>query len=473
MSKKTGGIFAFLGLLGLSVFLLSCGTKVSRSSGLLFVVSQGSNQVSSYAIDQSTGNLSFLKTGASTCATASCGFPLDILLDPTNAVAFVLNQGVFNPGDPTQNPPIPDSGVVPSIYGYTLNSNGSLTSAGDLTTTAPPPPSSPCDLPPPNPPSQGAFLRCDQAVAMTRDAAGKFLFVVTQGNQNLPQLYPPNQLPLPPQLYVFSTQPGSTKLTLIGNPCPTGPACPKPLTRIPTSVASSITVSVPDPNNPSVTLTGPLLYVASNKDLSPNHIDSSVSEYIVDQSSGTATELTGSPYVTTPGIAPSSVLAVDTNPPGANTGGLFVYVTNQTTNNVSAFQVCIVQDANCTLQNVQDATMTALVNSPFSVGQAPIALVADPTNNFLYVACETTNQVYAFRIGTATGKLSGLNPQFLGTGSFPIAMTMHPTGNFLYLYVSNNASSNLSGFSVNTTSGALGNPTTIIALGQPAGLVAK
>ena len=40
MSKKTGGIFAFLGLLGLSVFLLSCGTKVSRSSGLLFVVSQ-------------------------------------------------------------------------------------------------------------------------------------------------------------------------------------------------------------------------------------------------------------------------------------------------------------------------------------------------------------------------------------------------------------------------------------------------
>jgi len=466
MSKKTGGIFAFLGLLGLSVFLFSCGTKVSRSSGLLFVVSQGSNQVSSYAIDQSTGNLSFLKTGASTCAAAPCGFPLNIILDPTNAVAFVLNQGVFNPGDPNPpppQPPIPDSGVVPSIYGYTVNSDGSLTSTGDLTTTAPPPPSPPCDLPPPNPTSQGAFLRCDQAVAMTRDTAGKFLFVVTQGNQNLPQLYPPNQLSLPPQLYIFSTQPGSTKVTLVGQTV---------LTRIPTSVSSSITVSVPDPNNPSVTLTGPLLYVASNKDLSPNHIDSTVSEYIVDQSSGTATEMTGSPYVTTPGIAPSSVLAVDTNPPGANTGGLFVYVTNQTTNNVSVFQVCIVQDANCTLQNVQDATMTA-VGSPVSVGQAPIALVADPTNNFLYVACETTNQVYAFRIGTATGKLSGLNPQFLGTGSSPIAMTMHPTGNFLYLYVSNNASSNLSGFSVNTTSGALGNPTTVIALGQPAGLVAK
>jgi Lactonase, 7-bladed beta-propeller len=418
MSKKTGGIFAFLGLLGLSVFLLSCGTKVSRSSGLLFVVSQGSNQVSSYAIDQSTGNLSFLKTGASTCA-AQCGFPLDIILDPTNAVAFVLNQGVQS------------GGVVPSIYAYTVNSNGSLTGAGDVTTML------------------NAFASGDMAVGMTRDSAGKFLFIVTQGNQTLQ---------LAPQLIVLGAMPGSTSLSLVGSTV---------LTRVATSVA--VITFTP----PGGTTAETLLYVTSNKDLSPNHIDNTVSEYIVDQTSGNVTELTGSPYVTTPGTAPSAVLAVDTNPPGANTGGLFVYVTNQTTNNVSAFQVCMEQNGTCTLQDVQDATMTALVNSPFSVGQAPIALVADPTNNFLYVACETTNQVFGFRISTATGKLSGLNPQFLGTGSSPIAMTMHPTGNFLYLYVSNNASSNLSGFTVNTTSGTLGNPTTVIALGQPAGLVAK
>jgi hypothetical protein len=453
MSKKSGGILAFLGLLGLSVFLLSCGTKVSRSSGLLFVVSQGSNQVSSYAIDQNSGNLSYIKTGASTCATAPCGFPLNILLDPTNANAFVLNQGVFNPGDPTQNPPIPDSGVVPSIYGYTVNSDGSLTVTGDLTTTSPPPISGPCDPPPPAQHTQSVFLGCDQAVAMTRDAAGKFLFVITQGNQNLPQLYPPNQLSLPPQLYVFSTQPGSTKLTLVGQTV---------LTRIPTSV-SAITFTPP-----GSTTAETLLYITSNKDLAGSN-DNTVSEYSVG-SSGNVAELTGSPYVT--GTAPSAVLAVNTNPAGGNTGGLFVYVTNQTTNNVSAFQVCIVQNANCTLQDVQNATMSA-VGSPVSVGQAPIALAADPTNNFLYVVCETSNQVYAFRISTATGTLSGLNPAFLSTGSFPVAMALHPTGIFLYLYVSNNASSNLSGFTVNTTSGQLGNPITVISLGQPAGLVAK
>jgi len=437
MSKKTGGIFAFLGLLGLSVLLLSCGTKVSRSSGLLFVVSQGSNQVSSYALDQSTGNLSYLKTGASTCAAPPCGFPLNILLDPTNATAFVLNQGA------------PSSGVAPSIYGYTVNSDGSLKGAGDVTPSA--------------------FAPGDLAVAIVRDAAGKFLFIVTQGFTPAPTNC--NTLPTPtgcPLLYVFATQPGSTSLTLTGNDCPgTNTPCPKPLTRIPTSVTSSITVTVPDPNPPHAPLTGPLLYVTSNKDLLGSN-DNTVSEYIVDQTSGTATEMTGSPYVT--GAAPSAVLAVDTNPAGGNTGGLFVYVTNQSIdNNVSVFQVCIVQNGNCTLQNVQDATLSA-VGSPVGVGQGPIALAADPTNNFLYVACETSNQVYAFRISTATGVLSALNPA-LSTGSSPVAMAMHPTGAFLY--VSNNASSNLSGFDVNTTSGALSNPITVISLGQPAGLVAK
>ncbi|MGB9072284.1 MAG: beta-propeller fold lactonase family protein [Terriglobales bacterium] len=442
MSKKSGGIFAFLGLVGLSVFLLSCGTKVSRSSGLLFVVSQGSNQVSSYAIDQNTGNLSYLKTGASTCAATACGFPLNILLDPTNATTFVLNQGV------------PSSGVVPSIYAYTVNSDGTLTGVGDVTSTL------------------NVFAPGDMAVAMTRDAGGKFLFVITQGFTPAPTGCDATPAPTGcPLLYVFATQPGSTSLTLTGNDCPgTNTPCPKPLSRVPTSVASSITVTVPDPNPPNAPLTGPLLYVTGNKDVVGSN-DNTVSEYIVDQSSGTATEMTGSPYVT--GAAPSAVLAVDTNPAGGNTGGLFVYVTNQSIdNNVSVFQVCIVQNANCTLQNVQDATMSA-VGSPVSVGQAPVALAGDPTNNFLYVACETSNQVYAFRISTATGVLSRLNPAFLSTGSFPVAMAMHPTGIFLYLYVSNNASSNLSGFTVNTTSGQLGNPITVISLGQPAGLVAK
>ena len=283
---------------------------------------------------------------------------------------------------------------------------------------------------------------------MVRDAAGKFLFIITQGNQNLGSLHCLRKLSC------SATQPGSSTLSLVGQTA---------LARVPTSV-SAITFTPP-----SSTTVETLLYITSNKDLVGSN-DNTVGEYGVD-SSGNVTEMTGSPYVT--GTAPSAVVAVDTNPAGANTGGLFVYVTNQTTNNVSVFQVCIVQNGTCTANDVASATMLPVLCPSCTVGQEPIALVADPTNNFLYVACETSNQVYAFLIGTATGKLSPLNPPFLGTGSFPVAMAMHPTGTFLYLYVSNNASRNLSGFTVNTTSGTLGNPITVISLGQPAGLVAK
>src|SRR5712692_3883290 len=99
MSKKIGVLVALAGIGALSLFLLSCGSSSSRPSGLLYVLTQGSsgigNNVSSFAIDLNSGNLSLINSNASTCATAgACGLPINILLDPTGATAFVLNQGI-------------------------------------------------------------------------------------------------------------------------------------------------------------------------------------------------------------------------------------------------------------------------------------------------------------------------------------------------------------------------------------------
>src|ERR1700738_2898847 len=99
MSKKIGGVVALAAMCALSLFLLNCGSSSSRSSGLLYVLTQGSNgngdAVSSFAIDLNSGNLSLINSNASTCAKAgTCGLPLDIALDPTGAAAFVLNQGI-------------------------------------------------------------------------------------------------------------------------------------------------------------------------------------------------------------------------------------------------------------------------------------------------------------------------------------------------------------------------------------------
>src|SRR5713101_8996289 len=151
MSKKLDALVALVGVCALSLFLLSCGSSSSRPSGLLYVLTEGSN-VSSFAIDLSSGNLSLINSNASTCTTSgtSCGLPLNIILDPTGATAFVLNQGV------------PSAGVAPTIYAYTVNSDGSL-GAPPTTATA-------------------TLTVGDTAVAMTRDAAGKFLFVIDQGS---------------------------------------------------------------------------------------------------------------------------------------------------------------------------------------------------------------------------------------------------------------------------------------------------
>src|SRR5580704_12505824 len=104
MSKKIGGVVALVSLCALSLFLLNCGSSSSRPSGVLYVLTQGNNgignNVTSFSIDLGSGALSLVNSNASTCPTLAtektpqpCGNPLSILLDPSGATAFVLNQG--------------------------------------------------------------------------------------------------------------------------------------------------------------------------------------------------------------------------------------------------------------------------------------------------------------------------------------------------------------------------------------------
>jgi len=427
MSKKIRGVVAFVALCGLSFFLLNCGSTVNRSSGLLYVLIQGASDISSYSISLSSGNLSLINSNASTCANTSCGFPLDIILDPTGATALVLNQGTFNP-PPAGTP------VAPSIYGYKVNSDGSLATGADVTPA-------------------GAFIAGDLAVAMARDAAGKFLFVITQGITPAPTTC--NAPPVPagcPQLYVFTMQPGSTTLS---------PASQRSLSRAPTGVAA-----IAGPNS---TL---LLYLTSHTDLvTGRNDDNTLSEYSVD-ASGNLTEYTdpntGLPY-TTPGN-PSAVLAVTTSPIGG-TGGLFVFVSSAATNSISSYQVCTTPSASCTAQDVTNFRVLP-VGSPANAGSVPVAMVVDPLSQFLYVASENSSQVFGFRINASQGTLSPLSPANMGTGSQPVALAMHSTGKFLF--VSNNGSSNISSFNLDTITGSMSSPITVVTNNaQPAGLVSR
>jgi hypothetical protein len=477
MSKKIGVVVALAGMCALSLFLLSCGSSSSRPSGFLYVLTQGSsgtgNNVSSFSIDLSSGGLSLVNSNASTCVPAggSCGLPLNIVLDPTGAAAFVLNQGVPCPEvfdqtngvwicDPTKNSP-----VAPTIYPYTVSSDGSLSAPGGAVTWA-------C----------GAVSPCansDTAVAMVRDAAGQFLFVIDQGSSPSPGTATPPVYPtcphaptsatdVCPSISVFAMQAGS--LTLASG-------SPFYLSKIP----SALSVITFTPSTPAGASAKELLFVTNNHDIcmqgcNPPHNDNTVSVYAV-SSDGTLTEQPNSPYAIA-AANPISVLAVNTNPAGQNnSGGLFVYVGNNDQNggDVNPFQVCTVQNAVCSQQQVDENLMVPVTCAQAScitpAGQKPVEMLVDPTNNFLYVVCEGSNQVYGYRINTTVGTLSALNPAYEPTGSQPVALAMHSTGKFLY--TSNSNASNISGFTVSTTSGSMSTPITVTSPASPSGMAAR
>ena len=463
MSKKISVAVALAGMCALSLFLLSCGSSSSRPSGLLYVLTQGSNgvgnSVSSFSIDLDSGNLSLINSNASTCSTASpsCGLPLNILLDPTGAAAFVLNQGVpcqhqgttcalDNSGKPTVS-------VPPTIYPYTVNSDGSFSNPGTA-------------IPLSHPMSATDTQDdADNAVVMVRDATGQFLFVMNQGS-NPP---PANCLndPLPqgnfdacPSISVFGMH-GSSSLTLVGGSL-LHPGSPLHLSRIPTAL-SAITLPAGAPAQE-------LLFVTSNSD-PVNHNDNTVSVYAVAASDGTLTEQPGSPFATAT-IDPLSVLAVNTSPAGQpSVGRVFVYVggAGNASGALDLFQVCTVVNSFCTSPDFS----LVPVGTPTSTGQNPVAMVVDPTNNFLYVVCYGSSQVYGYQINTTTGVLTA--PVNQPTGSQPVALALHPSVNNTgqFLFTSNSVSSNISGFTLSTTNGSMSSPTTTTSPAGPSGMAAR
>ena len=449
MLKKIGGVVALAAICALSLFLLNCGSSSSHPTGILYVLTQGNNgvgnNVSSFATDLNSGNLTLINSNAATCnpAGSSCGPPLDILLDPAGANAFVLNQG---------------ASTAPTIYSYTVGSDGSLSAP-----ISPPVTLNVGDLP----------------TSMMRDDTGHLLFVATQGGF-------PSRTDCPPRSSSdssFAGCPSIAVFTIQGTTLTAAPGSPLYVSKIPTGISPVIFT-------PSGSSTAQeLLFVSNNQDIcaqncippSP-HNDNTVSEYVVN-SDGSLSEQSNSPYAIAANN-PVSVFAVYT---GGNAGGLFVYVgkTDANGGDVYPFQVCTsVGNLGCDGQDVLSNLMTPLQQTcpeppcnqvpPTAVGKDPVQMLVDPTKNFLYVLSEGANTVYGFQINTAVGTLAAQNPANQQTGSLPVSMAIHPSVNNTgqFLYVSNSDSDSVSVYSLNTTTGSMGSPQTVTAPAVPSGLAA-
>jgi 6-phosphogluconolactonase (cycloisomerase 2 family) len=199
--------------------------------------------------------------------------------------------------------------------------------------------------------------------------------------------------------------------------------------------------------------------------------------YSVNTTTGALTEMVNSPYATS--TDPISVLAVNTNTATTNSGGVFVYVGSQPTASgaLSIFQMCtVVGNAGCTQSDVNNALLVPVTTpAPPATGQNPVGMAVDPTNAFLYVVCYGQSAVYGYHINNTVGTLTALTPANQQTGAQPVALALHPsvrnTGQFLY--TSNSGSTNISGFTLSTTSGSMSSPISVTSPSTPSGMAAR
>jgi 6-phosphogluconolactonase (cycloisomerase 2 family) len=96
-----------------------------------------------------------------------------------------------------------------------------------------------------------------------------------------------------------------------------------------------------------------------------------------------------------------------------DSSGTYVYVTNRTSNNISAF----VLGAN--------GTLTAITGSPFATGTTPIDIAEDASGKYVGVVCNGGGQdleVYSFDATTAGALDSAANATTGTDPTLPIAI---------------------------------------------------
>jgi len=168
----------------------------------------------------------------------------------------------------------------------------------------------------------------------------------------------------------------------------------------------------------------------------------SISAYSIDPTTGTLTEIGGSPFATQAGYPGPSRLAIEPL-------GKFLYVGLGGTVNANHFVAAFSIDPST-------GVLTTVPGSPFATGNGPFSVAVDQSGKYLYTANSHDNTISAFTIDATTGALTSVSGSPFATGAlggFPFALAMDPAG--MFLYTANQGSDNISGLSINATTGTL------------------
>ena len=148
----------------------------------------------------------------------------------------------------------------------------------------------------------------------------------------------------------------------------------------------------------------------------------------------------------------------------------YVYAISKANGSIAAFAV-----------DYQSGALTQIDGSPFANNAgtnnvAPLAIAAGPSGKFIYVANNTSQNISVYAVGT-DGKLYGQSTPST-VGSYPTSATIDSTGSFLYvtetlqpIYTKTApGKGQVDVFPINQTTGALGTPISQAVGNNPAGV---
>jgi hypothetical protein len=438
-----------------TALLVACSAKYSSTSnGLVVVSTQNSAVMDMFSLDLGNGHMTQIFDSA---GPPTNGVPTSVVLAPGGSFAYVLvaeSVDVNNSATGVETFSVASDGKLAPQKTTSLHASTQATAVCSFI-------------------QNGKTVVQDIPVtvnapvipnAMITDSTGKLLFVADIST-TAKASYECNGAPVTATVPV----PGAVSVLTVSNGTLTEVAgSPFPLSAesggtTPSASALAVTPTVYPPaysvcsgNTPPTTEN---LYVTDS--LNYDVLNYSVS------SSGTLTLV---PASTTGAGTPG--YATGTNPAGVTVDpcNRFVYVANgQPSNSVSAFTTCnTVTLPTCPTANF---SLLPISGSPFVAGPGPIALLVDPLGNYLYVLDQQENAIRPYKIGTATGSLTALNPTYSGTNQSPTSMAIRSDDT--WMFVTNLNSASISEYAITPSTGALTTQPTVQTDNNPWGVAVR
>lgn len=197
------------------------------------------------------------------------------------------------------------------------------------------------------------------------------------------------------------------------------------------------------------------------------YVTDSVNYVLLNYSVSSSGSLTLVPTGTTTGVPTGTVPSGVTVDPCDR----FVYVSNASPNNsVSAYTICsgVSVPANCPKA---DFSLQAVAGSPYPAGDQPGPLVVDAYGNFLYVLDIGSSQISGYRISSTNGALTAFTGQPASTGIGPNSISIRSDDS--WMFVANITAATISQYGITPATGLLTPQTPTATFNLPSGVAVK